>query len=105
MVIQAENLQYTLFRADNAQAIQNMFYIQDRAGLGVATAESLNTAKADQVTVHATTPTEGNPIREDEKGALAYEGGGLVSEESRKEEEQEKQRSPDGKGIFVDIRA
>ncbi|MDQ7779807.1 MAG: hypothetical protein RDV41_08865 [Planctomycetota bacterium] len=105
MVIHTYNLQYTLHNADTAQAIQNMFYIQDRAGLGIGSAETQNTARADQLAVHATTPAEGDAIREDEKGAVAYEGGQSGAGEQEREEKKKNPTSPDGRGSIVDIEA
>lgn len=104
MPVSFENLQYTIYRADHAQALQNAQQTNERAGLAVASAASRDQGRAQATAqVQTSNRTEMDPSGGGGGGAMAMaqQGGG---EEQQKPPEK---RAPDptGKGHLIDVSA
>jgi hypothetical protein len=105
MPIQIDNLQYTLFRADAAQAMQSLFITGDRAMQAAQATQTQDIAKAAQVEVQETQKVEGSVIQDGGGGSAGSYEGSTPDGTPEKEPKEEKIESPDGKGRIVDLQA
>ncbi len=106
MVLEINSLQYTMYKADNAQNIQNLFVMQDRASQETYSNASQNAARADQIQVHQTEHAEGSTIKDNDDSREPFgDSGGGNEKQAGEEEKEKKEPSPDGKGRMVDFQA
>ena len=105
MPVQFYNLGFNLYHAENAQAAQTLFNMQDRGGHEIAAARSRDVGKEEGSTVVQTTNEvkheEGSP---DNTGAHSHT---LTKQEKEKEEEKQEAKSPPdptGRGQILDMK-
>lgn len=104
MPISFENLQYTIYRADHANAVQSAQLANERAGLAAAAVTSQDQGKAQAATqVQTSNRAEMDPSGGGGGGAMAMAQQGAGEEEQKPP--QKHAPDPTGKGHLIDVSA
>jgi hypothetical protein len=106
MTIEFYNLPMHLYKADNAQQVQNLFVMQERAGMELAQANTQETnrgEKADQV--QDTDDADGSTIQDDGGAGGGRAGGDRGRREDERAPEAPAPPDPEGRGSIFDFRA
>lgn len=104
MVVQFYPLQYSLYKAEYNQQLQNYFLVQDRAYLEQSSNVTQDQAKVPQLQTESTKETENLRTPEETLRHNPWHRAHYGEGEEQKEEEK-KPESPDGKGTIIDLNA